>query len=429
MKKYLLILLSFITILSFNLHAQSPAVPQNTPIRLIGGTVHVGNGTVIENGIITFEEGKLTYAGSASEFKDDDKPYLDFNVSGKQIYPGLILCNSILGLSEISAEKATNDFYETGDFNPNVRSLIAYNADSEKIPILRSNGILLSQITPQGGTVSGSSSVVNLDAWNWEDAVLKADEGIHFFWPTKFNPPQRRMGETEPKPNENYEKIIQTIEKNLMDALAYTKQSNPERTNLKLNSMKGLFDGNSTLYLHVNKAAEIIKSIQLMQKCNVDKIVLVGAADAYYVKDFIKQYDIPVILNTTHRLPSRPEEDVTLPYKLPYLLNKENILMTIENNRAANTSNLAFVAGTAAAYGLTKEEALSMITINPARILGIEHRVGTIEVGKDATIIVSDGDLLDMKSNKVELAFIEGRMIDLDNKHKRLYRKFKAKYE
>ena len=411
------------------LKTPSPAPLQNSPIMLKGGMLHIGNGTVIENGIITFENGKLTYAGQASEFKDDDKSYLEFDVSDKHVYPGLISCNSTLGLSEIMAEKATNDYYEVGNFNPNVRSLIAYNTDSEKIPINRSNGILLAQIVPRGGTVSGSSSVVNLDAWNWEDAVLRADEGIHYYWPNKFNPPQFRMGETEPQPNENYSITMQAVEKNLKDALAYSKQTKPDRINLKLNAMAGLFNGNSTVYLHVNKAAEIVKSVQLMQRCNVVKIVLVGASDAYYVKDFIKENNIQVILNTTHRLPSRPEEDVTLPYKLPYLLNREAILVTIENNGAMNSSNFAFLAGTAASYGLTKEEALSMITINPARILGIDHRVGTIEVGKDATIIVSDGDLLDMKSNNVELAFIEGRKIDLDNKHKRLYRRFKAKYE
>ena len=431
MKYYILTLLILITIFAFNLKAQnpSPAPTQNSPILLKGGMVHVGNGTVIENGIITFENGKLTFVGAANEYNYNGKSFLEFDVSGKHVYPGLISCNSTLGLSEIRLEKATNDYYEVGDFNPSVRSLIAYNTDSEKIPINRSNGILLAQIVPRGGTVSGSSSVVNLDAWNWEDAVVRADEGIHFNWPTKYNSPRRWMGETEPQPNENYSITIQTIEKNLKDALAYSKQEIPDRINLKLDAMAGLFNGNSTLYLHVNKAAEIVKSIQLMQKCNVNKIVLVGAADAYYVKAFIMKNNIPVILKSTHSLPARPEEDVANPYKLPFLLSKEGILVTIEDNNQMNISNLPFLAGTAAAYGLTKEEALSMITLNPARILGIVHRVGTIEVGKDATIIVSEGDLLDMMSNKVELAFIEGRKIDLDNKHKRLYQKFKAKYD
>lgn len=432
--KYYIITIVLLTLISFKLKAQNPAPApqQNSSVLLKDGIIHVGNGTVINNGTITFESGKLTYVGKTEEFTKEHKTYLEFDVSGQHIYPGLILCNSQLGLSEIPAIKATNDFTETGNFNPNVRSIIAYNTDSERIPVDRSNGTLISQIVPQGGTVSGTSSVVQLDAWNWEDAIIKADEGIHFHWPNKYIPPDFWLGETKAKPNENYSKTIQTIEKNIQDAMAYSKTDQHEKANLKLNALAGIFNGNSTLYIHVNKAAEIIKSVQMFQKYKVKKIVLIGAADAYYVRKFIKENDIPVILNSTHELPSRPEEAVSGPYQLPFLLNKEGIIVAIHMSttyRPNNWRNLPFLAGTAAAYGLSKEEALKLLTINPAKILGIENRVGTIEVEKDATLIVSDGDILDMMGNNVKLAFIEGRKIDLDNKHKRLYRKFKAKYE
>jgi imidazolonepropionase-like amidohydrolase len=432
--KYYIITIAFLILFAFKLKAQNPAPApqQNSPVLLKGGIIHIGNGTVINNGIITFESGKLTYVGPSNGFTNNAETYLEYDVTGQHIYPGLILCNSILGLSEIPAIKATNDYNETGNFNPNVRSIIAYNTDSERIPVNRSNGTLISQIVPQGGTVSGTSSVVQLDAWNWEDAVIRADEGIHFHWPNKYLPPNFWLGETEAKPNENYSKTIQTIEKNIQDAIAYSKTDQHEKSNLKLNALAGIFNGNSTLYLHVNKAAEIIKSVQMFQKYKVKKIVLIGATDAYYVREFIKENDIPLILNSTHELPSRPEEAVSGPYQLPFLLNKEGIIVAIHMStayRPNNWRNLPFLAGTAAAYGLSKEEALKLLTINPAKILGIENRVGTIEVEKDATIIVSDGDILDMMGNNVKLAFIEGRKIDLDNKHKRLYRKFKAKYE
>lgn len=434
MKYYIINLIALLTIFAFSLKAQNPAPApsQSSPILIKGGTIHVGNGTVIERGIITFENGKLSYVGNSDGFSRENKSYMEYEVSGQHIYPGLILCNSILGLSEISAEQATNDYMETGNFNPNIRSIIAYNADSERIPIDRSNGILLTQIVPRGGTVSGSSSVVQLDAWNWEDAIIKEDEGIHFHWPNKYVSPDFFMGETEPKPNENYQKTIQSFEKNLQDAIAYGKVDQHEKSNLKLEALTNILNGKSTLYIHVNKAAEIVKSVQLFQKYEVEKIVLVGATDAYYVRDFLKENNLSIILQSTHELPSRPEEAVAGPYQLPYLLSKEGINVAIHMStyaRPENWRNLPFIVGTAAGYGLSKEEALKLVTINPAKILGIDHRLGTIETGKDATIIVSNGDLLDMMSSKVELAFIEGRKIDLDNKHLRLYRKFKAKYE
>ena len=339
------------------------------------------------------------------------------------------MLNSTIGLTEISAIKATNDYREVGDFTPNVRSLIAYNTDSERIPNNRSNGIMMAQIVPRGGTVSGSSSVVQLDAWNWEDAKVKADEGIHFFWPNKFIGPNRLLGETEPKIDENYGKIIQNIEKNLIDATAYFNQSTHPATNLKLAALEGLFNEKTTAYIHVSKAAEIVKSIQLLRKYEIKKIVLVGAEDAYYVREFLKEQDIPVILGSTHNLPSRQDDDIDKPFKLPYLLTKAGILVAIGSYNDSNMSNLPFSAGTASAYGLSKEEALSLLTLNAAKILGVESEIGSLEVGKRATLVISEGDLLDMDGNDVSVAFIDGRAIDLDNRHKKLYRKFKAKYQ
>lgn len=431
MKKYIIFNILPLLLICTMVEAQvpSPAGPQEMPILLKGGTIHVGNKAVIENGVISFEKGILTFVGSADEYESDSKSYKVIDVEGKHIYPGLIMLNSTLGLTEISAIKATNDYREVGDFTPNVRSLIAYNTDSERIPNNRSNGILMAQIIPRGGTVSGSSSVVQLDAWNWEGAIVKADEGIHFFWPNKFVGPNRFLGETEPKLNENYQIIIQNMGKNLMDAMAYSDQSATSPTNLKLAALQGLFNKETTAYIHVDKAAEIVKSIQLLRKYQIRKIVLVGAEDAYYVREFIKEQDIPVILRSTHNLPSRHDDDIDKPFKLPYLLSEAGILVALSSYNNSNMSNLPFSAGTASAYGLSKEEALSLLTLNAAKILGVESEFGSLETGKMASLVISEGDILDMEGNNISLAFIEGREIDLDNKHKKLYRKFKAKYQ
>ncbi len=432
MKFLYILLISLFILPGVCLKAQvvpSPAKAQSQPILLTGATAHLGNGQVIENAAVAFDQGKLTYVGASSAMQIDASKYQNVDISGKHVYPGLILLNTDLGLTEIGAVSATNDDSETGAFNPSVRSLVAYNTDSHVIPTTRVNGILLAQPVPGGGIVTGQSSVVQLDAWNWEDAAFKIDEGIHVDWPSKFRRPRWWLGETESRKNDDYPKIIQTITKALKDGAAYAELDQPEMVNIQLEAMKGLYDGSKTFYIHADYSRAIVEAIQLAQENGVKKVVLVGGEDAYYVKDFLKSNKIPVILSKTHSLPARTMEDVDMPYKLAALLHKEGILVSTSYQEAARARNLPFNAGTTVAYGLSKEEALSLITLNAAKILGIEDRVGSLETGKDATLVVSEGDLLDMRSNEVIHAFISGREISLDNKHKQLYERFKAKYD
>ena len=204
-----------------------------------------------------------------------------------------------------------------GSFNPNVRSLIAYNTDSDVIPTIRSNGVLLAQITPGGGMVSGTSSIVQLDAWNWEDAAYQTDEGIHMNWPRKYLRPRWWLGETAIRENKEYYNILDQIEKALSDGKAYAQINTPAQKNMMLESMKGLYDGSKAMYLHADESRAILEGIQTLQHNGVKKIVLVGGDDAYYVKDFLKDNNIPVVLSNVHRLPGRTEEDVDMPFKLP----------------------------------------------------------------------------------------------------------------
>jgi len=426
---YIIIGVIFIYAGSINAQVPSPVPSQNKPIILMGGTAHLGNGEVIENSAIAFENGKITTVSKADNLNLDFTAYEVINVEGKHVYPGLILANTSLGLVEIGGVRATIDSRETGTLNPNVRSIIAYNTDSEVIPTLRSNGILLAQITPQGGVVSGSSTIVQLDAWNWEDAAYKTDDAIHLNWPGMFQRSGREASSGTTK-NPNYDKTVALLDKLFTDAVAYNKLKDPKTTNMKLVAMKGLFDGSQKLFIRAGYVKEIVESIKFAKKHGVKGIVLVGGdEDAWRVKDFLKENNIPVIVANLHRLPKRKDEDVKMPFKLPYLFYKEGILTGLDYPRTTSSMNLPFYAGTAAAYGLTKEEALMTITSNMAKILGINDKVGTIEKDKDANIIVSTGDLLDIRTSNVEYAFINGRKIDLDNKHKRLYRKFKEKYD
>ncbi|MEO1652620.1 MAG: amidohydrolase family protein [Bacteroidota bacterium] len=406
----------------------SPAPSQSKAIVLKGGTVHTGEGQVLENALVAFDQGKITYVGAESNADVDLSTYESVDVNGQHIYPGLILLGSNQGLEEIGAVRATQDQSETGVFNPNVRAIVAYNTDSHLIPVLRSNGILLTQIIPGGGVVSGMSSVVQNDAWNWEDAAYATDEGIIMSWPTKSFGPRWWRGETNRRPNPNYKSTVEFIESALADGLAYSKLASPDKVNLKLEAMRGLYDGSKRFYLRANNAESIIQGIDMTLKYGVKKVVLVGGRDAYYVKDYLKANNIPVVLPQTHRLPSLEDDDVDMPFRMPGMLQKEGILVSMYYGGADQARNIPFMAGTAAIYDMSKEEALKMITLNAAKILGIEDRAGSLVKGKDALIVVSKGDLLDMRSSQVTLAYIQGRKINLDNKHKQLYQRFKSKY-
>lgn len=405
----------------------APALTQKEAILIINGIAHIGNGQVIQNSAIGFKEGKLILVAETARIKIDKSEYkLIIDAAGKHVYPGFINCNSNIGLTEIDAVRSTRDFNETGEFNPNVRSIIAFNTDSKIPATVRSNGVLLSQIVPQGGVISGQSSVVEFDAWNWEDAAYKTDEGIHINWPrmyTVFNNPN----ETEEVQRQKIQSNLNAIELVFSEAKAYSLNSNPNEKNLKYEAMKGLFNASKKLYVHCDYVKEIVSAVNMAKRFGV-KMVLVDGSDSFRVTDLLKENNIPVILGRIHSLPPREDDDVDLPYKLPYLLKQAGVVFAIGIESSWQARNLMFNAGTASAFGLTKEEALASISSTPAKILGIDERVGTLEEGKDATLFISEGDALDMRTNKVTKAFIRGKDINLDNIQSQLYRKYMTKY-
>ena len=432
MKKFLIL---FLVLLNVKLFAQvpEPVNDQTKPVLIYNAFIHIGDGNTIKNGFVSFDNGKITDV--RSEYLDLESDtynnFLKINANGSHLYPGLILPNSKVGLEDISAVRATVDHTEVGELNSNIRSLIAFNTDSEVISTFRYNGILLSQVVPDGSFVTGNSSIMMMEGWNWEDAAYKIDDGMHVKWPRKTYPPSRWSGQTSFRDNPNYKSSVDMINKFLIDSRSYFNLNGDENkeVNLKLEAMVDVFNGKKKIYLHVGSREQIIESVQMFQKHGINNLVLVGANDALYAIDFILENDLPVLLNNLHRVPSRNHEDVDLPYKLPYLLQKEGVLVGLTASGSLHSQrNLPFLAGTAAGYGLGKEEALKLITSNNAKILGIDNVTGTIKVGKDANIIISKGDILDMKSSVIEYAFITGRKVNLDGKQQILYDRFKRKY-
>ncbi len=427
---FILVIIQFTALKPF---AQTAVVaPSTKAILFKGGIAHLGNGRVIENSLIGIKDGKIILITDAATARIDGSVFDErITITGKHVYPGIIAPSSTIGLNELDAVRATNDFSEVGYINPHVRSLISYNTDSKIIPTIRTNGILLVQASPRGGLISGSSSIMKLDGWNWEDAVLKADDGIHLNWP-EMNAP-KRIRETDQSYNErvkNYNTSISNVTNFFADAKAYSQIAHDEK-NIRFEAMKGIITGEKILYVHTNSLKDIIEVIAFTKKFEIKKYVLVGARDAYLATAILKENNVPVILARVHELPEKMDDDVDLPYKRAAELFKAGVLVCLTNEgdmEAMGTRNLPFQAGTTVAYGLTKEEALMLITSNTAKILGIEDRVGVLEENKQATFFISEGDALDMISNNVVKAFIDGKEVELPNEQLQLYNKYKQKY-
>lgn len=407
-----------------------PAKPQSKPIAVVGGTIHTGTGTVIENGYISFENGKITAVGDAATVRFNTGTTEVIDATGKHIYPGFISPITNLGLSEIESVRATLDFQEVGEMNPHVRSIVAYNTDSKVTNTLRTNGILLAQVTPQGGTISGQSSLVELDGWNWEDAAYKTDDALHIQWPSSRISNRRGFGPqlSAEQQRERHRQAVDQLEDFFTQAKAYSEVDKPNVFNARFSAVKRVFNGQEKVFVYADNAKDIIASITFFRKIGITP-VLVGGRDSHLTTNIIKENNVPVIIHEPHSLPGRLDDDVYLPYKQAKFLQDAGINFALSIDGYWQQRNLPFMAGTAVAHGLTKEQALAAITLNPAKILGVDKTYGSLEPGKDASFFISKGDALDMRTNEVEHAFIRGKKLDLDNVHKQLYKRYSQKYD
>ena len=421
------ILFFLLSIPFFALAQPTPAPKQNEPILISGGTIHTGDGRVLENHFIAVRDGKIESVISQTVGRNFPN-YKIIDASGKQIYPGFIAPNTILGLMEMESVRATIDHTEVGDFNPNARTIVAYNTDSEVQPTVRGNGVLMAQIIPSGGTISGQSSVVQLDAWNWEDAAIRTDEGLFLNWASAYNSSGWWAEPGNISKNDRYNEQITALEKLFSEAAAYAKKDISTEKNLRFEAMKGIFDSSKTLYINASYAKQITEAVLFAKKYGI-RPVIVGGEDAYMITAFLKENNVPIVLNRAQTLPQRTDDDYDQSYKNATQLQKDGILFCFSMDGTWQQRNLPFQAGQAIGAGLNYEDAVKGLTLNAAKIFGIDKTCGSISEGKDATLFISEGDALDMKTNKVTYALIQGRTIVLDDKQKALYRRFQEKYK
>ncbi len=409
------------------------APPQKAPVALVHGTVHPVSGDVIDDGYVLFDGGRITEVGkSAGKMFAGTVQVVD--VTGKHVYPGLIDPNTSLGLLEIGAVRATHDFNEVGGITPEVRAAVAVNPDSTLIPVTRSNGILTAAVLPSGGTIAGRASILRLDGWTWETMAVRADAGLVVRWPVPRPIRARWMDETDEEQMKKARRARHRVREAFERAKAYlaARDADPSTPlDLRWEAMRGVLQGvdgkRQRVFIHAQDYDQIVPAVAFCAEHEL-KAVIVGGRDAHLCAALLKRHDVGVILNGTFRMPKRNDSDYDEIFTLPARLEAAGVRWCMSSgSRASNVRNLPYAAALAVAYGLDPDVALRALTLRTAQVLGVDDTLGSLDVGKSATLIVTDGNPLEMTTH-VERAWIDGREIDLRNKQTELRDKYREKY-
>lgn len=420
-------------LLSLQTAAANPEVPapaQKGPIALIGGTIHPVEGDVIESGTILLENGKITALGKDVKLpKDVEK----VDCKGQHIYPGMFDAYTDIGLVEINAVRATLDFREVGSMNPNVRALAAVNPDSEIIPVTRSNGVLLALTAPRGNLVAGRGAVIQMDGWTPEQMSLKDGAGLLIHWPQPASNPPPADPSDDPIVSLSRDDSIQILRKAFQNARQYAAARRADEdypVDARSESLQDVLAGKVPVLAVAESMEQIQGAVAFADEFKL-KLVIVGGYDAPRCADLLKPRGIPVIVTSVYRLPRRRGDDYDAPYTLCERLREAGLKFAISASSrfgASSVRNLPYHAATAAAYGLSEEEALKAITLYPAQILGVDDRVGSLKPGKDATLFIASGNPLETPT-QITAAYIQGRKLALNDRHKRLFEKYQEKYK
>jgi imidazolonepropionase-like amidohydrolase len=407
-----------------------PPAPTGTVV-IRGATVHPVSGPPIENGAVAFTADRIVYVGEAARFDFARLPAgtVVIEGAGKRVYPGLFASSTVLGLTEISSVRATNDYAERGDFTPEVRANVAVNPDSTLIPVTRLGGVLMAGVFPSGGRVSGRVSVMRLEGWTWEDLTIDAEAGLAMSWPRMRT--SHRWFDSG-RPEERADAIaegLRTLDGFFDAAEAYAQVTPAVERDERLEAMRPYVSGSdrSPIFIRADESDQIAAAVTWCAERGY-RCVIVGGRDAEHCAEILKKFDVPVVLTGVHRFPRRADAAYDEAFHQPARLAALGIRFAIDtSDRDGNIRNLAHEAALARRHGLSHEETLRSITLTPAEIFGVEDRYGSLEVGKSPTMFVADGDILEV-TTKVERVFIEGRDIPMRSKQTELRDKYIEKY-
>lgn len=407
--------------------------PQKERIALRGATIHTVTQGVIQNGTIIFEAGKIIAVGANIPIPAGTKTV---DVTGKHIYPGLIDAYSTVGISEIGAVDMSNDVNEVGDFNPNVHTDVAVNAESRHIGTSRSQGVLTTITTPGGGLISGMSSAMALEGWTWEEMRLESATALNVNWP---NPAQGRGGRggggggggggPAGGNRPTYEQRVQELKNYFAEARAYrdaVAAGEQVRTDARYMAMIPALDRKIPVVVSANSASQINDAITWAKQENL-RLIIRGGDDAIHVAARLRTENIPVILTSTMDAPNRAHEGYDAAYSRAAQLHKAGVKFAISGGAGSlYTDRLPYEAGVAVAFGLPEDEAIKAVTINAAEFMGLADRLGSLEPGKQATFLITTGTPIDTKSDILQ-AYIQGRELDMNDIQKHFFEKYMEK--
>ena len=428
------ILLLFTTSILFS-NDQIPGTEQKRPILLRGGTLHTVSGDVLKEYDLLFAEGRIITIDEQIQPSPETDIY---EIYGKHVVPGFVAGYTRIGLTEISAVKQTNDHSEIGDINPNVRANVAYNPDSDLIPVTRSNGVLVVNSAPSSGRVPGQSSVMLLDGWTWEDATLKHPAALNINWPYMYINFEKNRKKNDKAQRDEYDQQIREIDQLIRNVRAYhhrrsakeRKAEHKQETDLRLESMIPFVIHKDPIHIKANDIRQIEAAVKWADDQDLN-IVIVGGRDSWINPEILVENNVPVILLGVQVTPRRRFEPIHIPYKLPALLHEAGVHFCISLDPGypmdGHVRTLPDEAMRAVSWGLSKDHALRSITLSAAEILGVDDKIGSLEPGKDATFFIAESEPLTQTTNPIK-AFIQGRELDLSDRQKDLWEKYKEKY-
>ena len=405
-----------------------PAPKQSKPIALVGGTVHPVSGPAIEHATVVFDGGKITAVGANVPVPAGAERV---DVAGKHVFPGLIDAYNSVGLEEIGlGSPGTVDQAETGSINPSVRAEVAFHQESEHIPVARSGGITLVFVCPQGGTISGLSAAMLMEGWTWEEMTLKNRLALVVNWPTMVYTPNPFSQQTKEDWLKQRNQNLDALKHAFDDARAYRTAKQAKGASLdtdpRWEAMIPVLEGTVPVVVNASELSQIEAALAFADEQKV-RLILAGARDAWRVTDKLKANEVSVIV-TDIQTAGRRWEPYDAVFSLAKKLNDAGVKYCITGDRSSsNSRNVPFHAAQASAYGLPYDEAVKAITLYPAQIFGLSDRVGSIDVGKDANLLITDGDVLEI-STTIHQVYIQGRKVDMRDKHTRLYEKYEEKY-